>query len=105
MGLKCVKYPVVTEINKKKITLFYRFLHLYLVDLDTEQFVFKIIVKIKPVAVLYVFPPRVLVKNTCFSTGQGLKCPSELSVLCEQDQLIVRLSRFFLMTEIVVSHR
>lgn len=78
---------------------------MYLVDLDTEQFVFKIIVKIKPVAVLHVFPPRVLVENTCFSTGQGLKCPSELSVLCEQDQLIVRLSRFFLMTEIVVSHR
>lgn len=61
---------------------FYRFLHLDLIDLDAEQLVFKIIVEIKTISILHVFPTRILVEDACFSTGQGLQCTSELSFLC-----------------------
>lgn len=61
---------------------YYRFLHLDLVDLDAEQFVFKIVVEIETVSVLHIFSPRVLVEDTCFSAGQGLQCTPELPLLC-----------------------
>lgn len=52
------------------IKCFYRFLHLDLVDLDAEQFVFEIIVEIETVSILHVFPSRILVEDSCFSAGQ-----------------------------------
>lgn len=70
------------ELKKKCASIFYRFLHLDLVDLDAEELVFKVIVEIEAVAILHIFPSRVLVEHTCFSTGQGLQGTPELSVLC-----------------------
>lgn len=61
---------------------FYRFLHLDLVDLDPEQFVFKIIIEIETVSILHFFPSRVLVEYACFSAGQGLQRTPELTLLC-----------------------
>lgn len=61
---------------------FYRFLHLYLIDLDAKQFMFKIVVEIEAVSVLYIFASWVLVENACFSAGQGLQCTPELPLLC-----------------------
>lgn len=59
----------------------YSFLHLDLVDLYTEQFVFKIIVEIETVSVFHVFPSRVLVEDACFSAGQRLQRAPELFLL------------------------
>lgn len=61
---------------------FYRFLHLNLVDLDAEQFVFEIVVEIETVSILHIFPSRVLVEDPCFSAGQRLQRTPELSLLC-----------------------
>ena len=73
----------VMKGRKKDICeCFYRLLHLDLVDLDAEQLVFKIIVGIKAVSVLHVFPSGVLVKDSCFPAGQGLQRTLELSLLC-----------------------
>lgn len=68
----------------------YRFLHLDLVDLNAEQFVFEIIVEIETVSILHVFSPRVLVEDSCFSAGQWLQSTPELSLLCtgESDNVI-----------------
>lgn len=63
------------------MNFFYRFLHLNLVDLDAEQFVFEIIVEIETVSVLHIFPSRVLVEDPCFSTRQGLQRTPQLSLL------------------------
>ncbi len=52
---------------------FYRFLHLDLVDLDAEQFVFEVIVEIETVSILHIFSSRVLVEDTCLPAGQGLQ--------------------------------
>lgn len=60
-------------IKKKTICKhLYRFLHLDLVDLDAEQFMFEIVVEIETVSILHILPPRVLVEDTSFSAGQGL---------------------------------
>ncbi len=69
-------------VKNETCLYFYRFLHLDLVDLDAEQFVFKIVVEIETVSILHVFPSRVLVEDASFSAGQGLQCASELSLLC-----------------------
>lgn len=71
------------------VKCFYRFLHLDLVDLDPEQFVFKIVIEIEAVSILHVFPSRVLVEYTCFSTGQGLQCTPELTLLCVGEERVI----------------
>lgn len=71
------------KTNQRPRRYFYRFLHLDLVDLDAEQFMFKIIVEVETVSVLHVFPSRVLVEDACLSAGQRLQRALELSLLCE----------------------
>lgn len=68
--------------------MFYRFLHLDLVDLDAEQFMFEIIVEIEAVSVLHVLPSRVLVEDASLSAGQGLQRPPELSLLCAGQETV-----------------
>lgn len=71
------------KTNQRPRRYFYRFLHLDLVDLDAEQFMFKIIVEVETVSVLHVFPSRVLVEDACLSAGQRLQRALELSLFCE----------------------
>lgn len=89
-------YPVLKiNRNQKAATaekradicnLFYRLLHLNLVDLDAEQFVLKIVIEIETVSILHVFPSRVLIEDACFATGQGLQRTPELTLLCAGKQ-------------------
>lgn len=69
--------------NKESCCCFYRLLHLDLIDLDAEQFVFEVIVEIESVSVLHVFASGVLVEDSSLSTGEGLQRAIELSLLCE----------------------
>lgn len=75
-----------SERKKGICQYFYRFLHLDLVDLDSEQFVFKIVVEIEAVSIFHVFPSRVLVEDARLSAGQGLQCALKLSLLCARQE-------------------
>lgn len=57
-----------------------------MVDLDAEQFVFKIVVEVESVSVFHIFPSRVLVEDAGFPTSQGLQSAPELSFLCVGQQ-------------------
>lgn len=39
----------------------YRLLHLNLVDFNTEQFVFEVVIEVEAVSVLHVFPPGIFI--------------------------------------------
>lgn len=80
---------VSDELNEGMCSYFYRFFHLNLIDLDAKQLVFKIVVEIETVSVLHIFPSRILVKDTCFPTGQGLQRTPELSLLCAGSERMV----------------
>lgn len=77
------------ELNKEMCSYFYRFFHLNLIDLDAKQLVFKIVVEIETVSILHIFPSRILVKDTCFPTSQGLQGTPELSLLCAGSERII----------------
>lgn len=83
----------VSELNEEMCSYFYRFFHLNLIDFDAKQLVFKIVVEIETVSVLHIFPSRILVKDTCFPTGQGLQGTAELSLLCAgSERMIVTIT-------------
>lgn len=71
--------------KEAEVFVFYRFFHLNLVDLDAEQFVFKIHVEVEAISVFHVFPSRVLVEDSGFPAGQGLQCALQLSLLCGEE--------------------
>lgn len=80
---------VSDELNEEMCSYFYRFFHLNLIDLDAKQLVFKIVVEIETVSILHIFPSRILVKDTCFPTGQGLQGTPELTLLCVGTERII----------------
>lgn len=84
--------------KKESCCCFYRFLHLDLIDLDAEQFVFEVVVEIESVSVLHVFASGILVEDSCLSTGEGLQRAIELSLLCEDRRRhmdsVIQLLRF-----------
>lgn len=72
---------------------FYRFFHLNLIDLDAKELVFEVVVEIETVSILHIFPSRILVKDTCFPTGQGLQGTPELTLLCAgSERMIVTIT-------------
>lgn len=62
----------------------YRLFHLDLVYFDPEELVFKVIIARKLVSVLYVFAFWDFGEYTCFSAGEWLQSPAQLTVLCEE---------------------
>lgn len=69
--------------NYIKTKATYCLLHLYLVDLDSKQFVCELIVKIKLIAIQDFAAFRCFCYDAGAPTSQGLKCSTQLSILDE----------------------